>query len=214
MERFNVGPNYGGTGSDSPTQRIGTSGATIVADAHAHFWEANRVGMQGTGQGLWCATVPATGVAPGTALSTAGNPLVLWNPPNSGVVAVIAAARMVFLSGTLGAGTIFYTAGESQVITPSAGTAISPVSNLIGDATAPRVKAYSGATLQNTPQLLAPIMQVTATAPASWSTFKDLLDGEFCVLPGGVFSIQEIGAAGTSPLFIFSFTWEEVPALI
>jgi hypothetical protein len=65
-----------------------------------------------------------------------------------------------------------------------------------------------------TPTILRPAFSTSAflatTAIAPFTQFKDDLQGEFIIQPGTVLVLQGVAAAGTSPLVIFSVTWEEV----
>jgi hypothetical protein len=205
-----VGPQYGGTGSQNDTGRAGISGAQIVADAHGHFFEAVRLGTNATGGGAWSAATAAAGVAPGTALSTTP-PFAIWNPPNSGVMAAILVSRFGLLSGTLGVGTIFYAVVETQTSKPTTGTAINPVNQAVGNQGTSKITAYQGSTLSGTPVALAPAFSLGANPTG---LMKDQVDGEIVLLPGAVLCMQEIGAAGTTPLGFFGMTWEEIPYLL
>jgi hypothetical protein len=214
-DRYVVGPQYGATGSGQDQGRIGISGASIVADGHAHFFEAARLAVSMTGGGLWSAVTGVAGVAPGTALSTTP-PMAVWNPPGSGILASICVTRLGYISGTLGAGTIAYAYVSSQTSKPSTGTALTPSAQALGAQTTPRAQAFQGSTLAATPTILAPayilnaMLATTATQPV---VSKDQVDGEIIILPGGVFVMQGIAAAGTSPLVAFGVTWEEIPFL-
>jgi hypothetical protein len=210
MTKYEVGPLYGGTGSQNDNSRVGITGAQVVADAHGHFFESVRLGTNATGGGVWSATTGAAGVAPGTALSTTP-PFAIWNPPNSGVLASVLVSRFGLLSGTLGVGSIFYAVVESQTSKPTTGTALAPVNQAVGNQGTSKILAFQGATVASTPVALAPAFSLGANPTA---VMKDLVDGEILVLPGSVLCMQEIGAAGTTPLGFFGATWEEVPFLL
>jgi hypothetical protein len=52
---------------------------------------------------------------------------------------------------------------------------------------------------------------LASTAVAPWQIVRDI-NGGIVIAPGGVFSLQGVAAAGTSPLVVFGAFWEEVPA--
>jgi hypothetical protein len=187
--------------------RLGKSGELITGDAHAHFREAVYRGA------VYCASVPVAGVAPGTALSTTP-PLTIWNPPNSGVNADLLKVTMGYVSGTLGAGGMVY-GQAAQLTTPTTGTVIKPSNALLGKLTQGQIQAFSGSTLAATPSLVAPagfnLAASLATTAAAGFQWEDLIDGEFILTPGNVFIMQGLAAAGSTPLVVLSFTWEETP---
>lgn len=177
--------------------------------------------LRASNRDLFVACTPATGVAPGTALSTTP-PLILWNPPDSylqGVggnqnrecTAVIISSRCVFVSGTLGAGNIVY-AVVDQATQPTGGTQLTVQQLGLGPAGSglqPICQAFQGSTLLATPTLLMPAYSINA-APLTGPVMRDYLDGEIVLGPGKALVMQEIGAAGTSPLVQLAFSWLEV----
>lgn len=198
-----VGPIFG---QDGTTQdpRLTKQAALVIGDAHGHFYEATYRGL------LFTACIAAAGVAPGTALGTAP-PLTLWNPPNSGKNLVVTKATAGYISGTLGAGTIVY-AQCPQLTKPSSGTAIVPVSNLIGSLVTAAGQAFTGSTVQATQTIVRPAFILGAFAGGAGEPapgLVDLPDGELIVLPGNALSLQGIAGAGTTPLTLLSLTWQE-----
>jgi hypothetical protein len=155
------------------------------------------------------------GVAPGTALSTTP-PIALWNPPQSAltgaskeVTAIITAARMAYISGTLGAGVVLF-AIVDQTTAPTGGTDLSStIKATHGSPLTPMCKAYQGSTLAGTPAQLFPAFTV-ASSPSGVGLLKDMLEGEIALAPGKALVLQEVGAAGTSPLVQFSLQWLEI----
>lgn len=190
-------------GSEQPVglAREGSVLVTPVANDYVELVRRGRVYVACTG---------AAGVAPGTALSTTP-PFQLWNPPGSNKVLVPIRVRVGYVSGTLGAGTIVL-AGAAQAGTPSGGTELNPVradfvaSHGVG-------RAFQGSTLSTTPTLIQPVAIVGAALATSVffpQICTDDLDGALCVPPGNVLCLQEIGAAGTSPLVLLSLGWAEL----
>jgi hypothetical protein len=197
-----VGPFNAADGS-MVNQRFGRSGEQIVADGHSHFQEAVQRGN------VFTATTGTSGVAPGTALSTTP-PFSLYNPAGSNVNLVVLEAEMLYISGTFGAGVVYYAVNNANgQAAPTGGTTLTPICNKIGSTALPQGKSFQGATLPATPSAFKPAFPVGGN-PSGIVPAKDLVDGAIVVTPGNILSLQEVGAAGTSPLGGFSVTWEEV----
>lgn len=201
-----VGPQVNQDGALKPT-RADRTGALVTGDGHGHFREAVYRGA------CFAASVPVAGVAPGTAFGTTP-PLCLWNPPNSGVNADIWKTLMGYVSGTLGAGGICY--GQSPQLTkPTTGTVIVPVNCLLGKLSGGAIQAFSGSTTASTPTIVRPtgfnLAASLASTAASGFVWEDTVDGELMLLPGNVFVMQGLCAAGSSPLVVMSASWEETP---
>lgn len=185
--------------------RAGRTGELIVTQGHSAFAESALRGA------IMIASNAVAGVAPGTALSTTP-PLALWNPPSSGKNLVILKVGFGYVSGTLGAGSILLAGSTSQTTVPSSGTELTPVCSLFG---MPRGvgRVFTGSTIV-TPTIIRPVFQLGAyLATTAWPPINvvEQIDGELIVTPGTIVCLQEIGAAGSTPLGVFSFTYEEVP---
>ena len=186
--------------------RLDKTSALVNSQAHGSYTEP---ALQSK---LMIACNAAAGVAPGTALSTTP-PLAIWNPPSSGYNLSVLKATVGYVSGTLGAGTIAYAVVPNQTTVPSTGTEIVPQCTNIG---APRGvgRAFSGSTLAASPTLLRPGWTVGAFVSTTALQATDecnLVDGAIIIPPGTALVLQEIGAAGTTPLVIFACEWEEIP---
>jgi len=188
------------------TARGDKTGATVTANVHGQFSETAV-----RGNIMYVSNLVA-GVAPGTAFS-ATPPLTLWNPPSSGKNLAITKISCGYVSGTLGGGCIALGAVPSQVTVPSGGTELTPLCSLIG---APRGvgRGFTGSTVTTTPAILRPMFNMgafvgtTALAPQDCDI---LVDGGIVVAPGSAVSLQGIAGAGTTPLVILGFTYEELP---
>jgi hypothetical protein len=154
------------------------------------------------------------GVAPGTALSTTP-PFCLYNPVNSGKNLVVLRTSLGYVSGTLGAGSLVYASnGAAQPSAPTTGTALVVSINLLGSGGGGVGKAFQGSTLAAAPLIIRPTYTLGAFLATTAAINPPLLDevaGEFIVSPGGVFVMQAVAAAGTTPLMLFGCSWEEVP---
>ena len=173
----------------------------LTADLLPPFYEYGRRGQ------IYVATTAAAGVAPGTAASTTP-PFTLWNPANSGKNLVLLRAKCGVLSGTMGLGTVFWE-GNLQTTQPTTGTALAIRSTRVGDTSSATGQAFQGSTVAATPDLLSPAFQVIDSVP----TALDYVGlGEYIVVPGSALSLEETGAAGSTPLVFFSVVWAEVAA--
>jgi hypothetical protein len=139
----------------------------------------------------------------------------LWNPSGSGRRLKVMRASLGYISGTLGAGTIFYCINNSPTTTlPTGGTAVTPVNCDIGAANNSVAKVGYGQTLPATPTAVRPFASIDAEAAASTPgprIISEDVDGEFVVEPGCGLSLEAAAAAGTSPVMSAGLTWEEVP---
>ncbi len=156
----------------------------------------------------------ATGVAPGTAIGTTGA-FTLANPSGSGVVLVPIVASMGYISGTLGAGVVWYLANTNPSAAAVSGTAITVVKNKLSTASPGNAGlAYTTSTLPAAPTILRPAWSLTAllaTTAVQPYLVKDDLDGEFVIAPGCSLTLHSTAAAGTSPLVVFGCSWVEIP---
>jgi len=101
----------------------------------------------------------------------------------------------------------------SQTTVPSTGSEITPVCSMLG---MPRGvgRAFTGSTLTAIPQIIRPVFNMGAfvtTTPLAPQDCDILIDGGIIVTQGTTLSLQGVAGAGTSPLVILGFTYEEVP---
>lgn len=205
-----IGVATGADGVQEPV-RLDRTLAQVITQGHARYREAVSRGS------CYSISTAVAGVAPGTALSTTP-PMVLWNPPNSGVAVSVIMSTLGYVSGTLGAGTVVYAAmptNTPQQTVPSGGAELSLVTPcLIGGRKANAARAFQGSTIAATPVILRSAY-ILGAALATTATFqaitKDQLDGEYEILPGGLLVMQGVAAAGSTPLVLFGLTWEEIP---
>lgn len=200
-----VGPQVLADGNDADV-RLNKVGALAVADAAARYYEAVSRGN------VYRGSTAVSGVAPGTSIGTTAA-FSLWNPPDSGVNLVLLEVSVGYISGTLGAGTIFFVANTNTNAAATTGTAITAVNALVGKTSAAIGKPLTTATLPATPTLVGPFCSLQAslasTAVAPWQIHR-YLDGSLAVSPGGTLSLEGVTAAGSSPLLVFGVAWEEV----
>lgn len=161
---------------------------------------------------LFGACLPA-GVAPGTAVGTTAA-LVLYNPAGSGVKIALRKVSAGYLSGTLGAGTLFHCVNPTTTQTaPSGGTAVTGLNLDAGRANAPVAAGLVsfGATVVAPTATrpfcsLSPILASSVVQPFQ---LEDDLTDEIILEPGTSYQIQAVAAAGSSPKIVLGIIWEE-----
>lgn len=204
LTEFRVGPGTAQNGTQQPS-RLSTNLAMITQNLSGKFLESV---IQGN---VYVASTAVTGVAPGTAIGTT-SPFTLSNPKGSNKYLVVLRTTIGYVSGTLGAGVVDYVGNLDPAAAAVTGTAIAAVNCLLSLATGVG-KAFTTATLPAAPTVMRPFVSLTAllasTAVQPW-TVVDEVDGEFVIPPGCALSLEGTAAAGTSPLVVFSMTWEEV----
>lgn len=185
--------------------RLGRSGEVVIQELHGVYYEQAKRGN------LFTASVGVAGVAPGTVVGTAAA-FSLYNPAGSGKDIVLLISNLAYLSGTLGAGALFYCQNAIGTVAPTGGTACPTLASNGGAAAGVGV-ALSGSTLPVAPKVIGTMGSLTAmlasTAVQPYA-LKDEIKGLIIVQPGGIFSIQAVAVAGTVPLVILGLAWEEV----
>ena len=186
------------------TARADKTGALVVASVHGGFTES---AVRAT---IMYGTNAVAGVAHGTALSVAP-PLTLWNPPSSGKNLSITKVSMGYVSGTLGGGCVALAVNLAQATVPTTGTEIVPLCSMLG---MPRGvgRVFALSTIAAIPSILRTVFTIGAFAGGTTPAVDTdvLVDGGIVVTPGTCISLQGIATAGTAPLVIFGFTWEEI----
>ena len=186
--------------------RLGHAGEIVVDDAHGRFYEAVYRGN------VYTASTAVAGVAPGTALATTAQCIMLYNPTGNAKNFVLLRSALGYVSGTLGAGSMVY--GTSAQIVATTGTAVTPKNCLLGNAATPTATVTAAAGCTSAPTIVRPAFTLGAFLATTAAVNPPLIDeiaGEFVLIPGNVFVMSGIAAAGTSPLVLASLTWEEVP---
>lgn len=206
-------------GNTPATGRQGKTSEAIVGQAHGKYYEA-------ASRGLLFGACEQSGVAPGTSLGTTAC-LSLYNPIGSGKLVAVKKVSVGYISGTLGAGTIFHcgnmpgNAGTiGAVAQPSGGTSLTIYNRHLGMqvllASAKSIAEVRTGSTVTTPVALRPFCSLQAslasTAVGPWAMTEDV-DGEFVIEPGFCYQLQAIAAAGSTPLVAPGITWEEIPII-
>lgn len=219
IRRGIIGSTPGNTGSPGPaTGRQSRLGGSVVQQELGKYAEA---AMSGN---LFGACDQGSGVAPGTALGTTAC-LSLYNPNGSGKVVLITKVSVGYISGTLGAGTLYHcanvvgdTAAKAAIAQPSSGTALTVYNRRfgvnLGVASAAAVAlARTGSTV-TTPIAIRPFCSLTAllasTAVGLYVVTEDIECG-IAIEPGGCYQLQAVAAAGSTPLVSPGIEWTEIP---
>jgi hypothetical protein len=213
---MSIGPMFLGDGNTPTTGRQGTTGEAIVGHAHGAYHEAASRGV------LFSAQEVGSGSAPGTSLGTTAC-LSLYNPPNSGKKLSIIRVSLGYISGTLGAGTLFHCvntfgAAVTAVAAPTSGTLLVNYMRKIGGqpmlaAGAAVGVARVGSTV-TTPTTLEAFCSfgasLASTAVAPW-IIRDEVKGSIVIDPGFCYQLQAVAAGGSTPLVSPGVVWEEIP---
>src|SRR5437660_10591500 len=122
--RGNTGEAIVGDGEGQAEARFDRLSGLAVTELRQHYAEM-------VARGRAFVAVNTAGAAPGTALATTAGAFALWNPPSSQVNLEIMEAEVVYLSGTLGAGVLYYVTHDYSAVAPT-GTALVPKPLLLG----------------------------------------------------------------------------------
>lgn len=201
-----VGPVLEGIGGEGP-MRLGRQREVIVGQAHGQYHEPASNGV------LFFASNGTGGVAPGTAFSTTP-PMVIWNPPSSGVNISIGQVFLAYVSGTLGAGFMAHGLTLGQTTIPSGGTELTPQQGILSGVRG-KARAFQGSTLVAAPTIIRPSFSMgpalATTAVFPWLAY-DEVQGAIIVPPGVCWAFQGAAlGAGTSPLVSIGVQYEEIP---
>jgi hypothetical protein len=185
--------------------------ALAVGDVHGRYYENASRGL------TFVATTATAGIAPGTAL-TATPPLALVNPAGSGKNIEILKVIFAYVSGTLGAGSLWYCQGLNPTTLPlETAAAIRSCTLLSGVTTNANdvSKAYSGVSLTNTPVIIrssAFSLDAYVGTVTTWNPPNiEEIASSIILTPGAFFAIEGIAGAGTSPLVSLAIEYAVVP---
>jgi hypothetical protein len=179
-----------------------------VQSAHGKYYEAAHRGV------LFAACDTGGGTAVVTSISTTAM-LSLYNPAGSGKRLSVKKVSLGYVSGTLGAGTIYHCInGTNTQAAPSSGTALTPNCSDVGNLGTPVGVAKVGSTVASGTKAYRPFCSSfaeLATTANPLQLIAEDVDGEIVVEPGCSYQVQAVmGAAGTSPVVTLGVTWEEV----
>jgi hypothetical protein len=203
----------GGITADSNSRKISLTRhrATRVSQASGAGYENSARGITFAG----CSAV--AGVAPGTALATTAQALILYNPVGSNINMSLKRLSWSYVSGTFGLGmwhlARYSTLSPSTNVAPG-GTAI-VTARTDGTVIAGKVLAWAAATCTAAPIKHQPLGWVGvidgtgATQLGHQGVYN--FDGSDVCIPGTGLVFTFIGGAGTSPLVVPGALWDEIP---
>lgn len=204
-----VGEGRGGIADGVPSKaRLARTGGVVIVQAHGAYAEAALRGR------LFSACTAVSGVAPGTALGTT-SAWYLHNPLASGVSLSLLRASVGYLSGTLGAGSMYFTTHVGVGVANPSGTAISIRGGNVGAQAPGAGLAFTTATVI-TQVPIRPLMNAGAALASTalgLSPCQDLVDGSILIPPGYGVGIHGVMAGGSTPLVLIGGEWEELPVI-
>ena len=207
------GRNLAGVAQDVA---LGVQGQQLVADLHGKYYEQAKRGS------LWYASTVVAGLAVPISTTTAPT-VMLWNPDQSGVNAVLGRFTASYVSGTSVATSIglsFAARAGSIVATGAAITVFADnvvgtntFNGLFGQGGVPKVRNSSQGTNTVTAgtwfkTLLGESALIATTAMNPYGATYDF-DGEVIIPPG--VAIWVTGAAASGALLAQTLSWVEVP---
>ena len=199
-----VGPAQLTDGTVSPF-RMGKTGELSVGQAHGKYYEA---AVRGTLHYSYCAAIAMSA----SATSALGN--IVWNPPGSGVNAVL--GKWDFANVVTDANALELLLGYSiQATVPGSVTAAVTGPALLGAVGSPtsRCKAYSVATITTAATAIASLAYIYAAIDTvGQGQIQGDFDGAIVVPPGYLVHMMCAVAAGTAGTYS-TLWWEEVPIL-
>ena len=194
-----VGPQLGADGTQLGL-RGGHTGEVVFQELHGRYAETMARGAMFTATNQAAQAVSA-------ALATTYTGLLVYNPPNSGVLVAVNKVKFALTvapAATAAMGLISGFAAGGGVTT---GTTLATVnSNQVGSAKKPSALAYSAATIV-TPVWLTDLLDGFTAAALPAPTPPIDLEGAYGIAPGGFIAIGFL----TAVTGLGSISWEELP---
>ena len=201
-----------GDGQSTLDTRLGQQGESIFTELHGRYYE------QAVRKNLFFSTSKVRATSLG-ATAQIGN--IVWNPPDSGVNLAVTkwTSQIVVSSATctgicLGLGyqttapttvTVADTTGSTFALLSGASFTVLP---------AGKAKAYAIATLLFAP-IDGPVLHHNTAAinTVGMEVIAGDLEGSIVIPPGGIVTLQALGAAAAAAGHTSTIFWEEVPLL-
>ncbi len=205
-----VGPQTQSDGVHA-SLRLGRTGEQVVTELHGRYYEQGVRGL------IYWATMTAGVILPAAA-NTTNNPMTLANPAGSGKNVSLVSFDMEFttLNATVGSGAYGLYVNTNTIAAAVSGTAITPISGIVGSNYVPVAKAFSTSTIPAAPTLLKAfgfklVGGVAAAVPISGNPSMHIdFDGTAILTPGTAITPQLSAADTTNATVLCSFCWEEV----
>jgi hypothetical protein len=200
------------TDGNSYTQLLGRQREQLGADLHGKYYTQALRGALFHGTITTASAIPVTNTTTPT--------MALWNPSNSGKLAVLVRYAAGWAATTEAPGNIqlaWFQSGAAQIATGSlitAFTAATPHNGTLGLGKAPAMKFGSGATVTAATQFIPlGLSHLTTTGTATFGSFTYIVDFDgMIVIPPGVF-VFDVASTATASTYNRTLTWYEVPVL-
>jgi hypothetical protein len=185
--------------------RLGRTGEQIFSELHGRYYEQAVRGKLFMAQAIVTAPVIYT-----TAAGT-GGPL-LWNPPTSGVNAVILAVSMGITVVTTVAAALGLTGNTGQTSAPGSTTAIDGRGNMFLGAANSACTPYRIGTPTTAGAFLLPFASLhTGALTVDTGAFAYVDIGGAMIVPPGSWASIAASATASTTVGTFGLLWEEVP---
>lgn len=206
-----IGPRIGSDGAKSPLT-FDRTGGLRTSSQHGDFYDSAARGN------IYRAGIGGAGIAPGTALATTAQALIIFNPVDSGIMVNVLRFAHAYVAGTFGLG--FWALANYSTLSPStniapAGT-VSVPSQANGGVQVGKALAFNAGTTT--------AAAIFAETLGDWEGVLDgtgatqvgasrvhRFDGTVVQKPGTAAVFTYIGGAGTAPKVAVSAVWEEIP---
>ena len=181
-------------------------GGYQVTQAHGKYAEAVRAGRVFTAHALMGTDAVAFG-------TEAGQEIVLWNPPDSGVDLSILAVSYAHITAATGLGDLGIAGYSPSPTAITETTAITNTACLDGSIRRSQAHAVMTATVVGAELYYLPLLGVgtgAITVPLADRQFFELA-GLIQVPPGGAIAAASCSDVPTAARFVVGVIWEEVP---
>lgn len=200
-----VGPKTFADGFTTDRARLGKAGEVVMQQLHGRHYEQAYRGNLFMAQAIVTAPVIYT-----TAAGT-GGPL-LWNPPSSGVNAVILAVTMGITTVTTVAAALGLTGNTGQTSAPGSTTAIDGRTNLFLGRAAGACTPYRVGTPSTAGGFLLPFASLHTGALTVDNMGVGFVDiGGALIVPPGAWASIAASATASTTVGTFGMIYEEVP---
>lgn len=187
--------------------RGGRNGEGVVMDGHSRYQESSyRLNS------YLCADLGGTPVTTQAGLSATTPALTLWNPLSSGVAMVVNDFSVALTTAPANTTAFWLAVTTGATTAPSATTAATTQSSMMGYSKTPTGACYRVATLTALPIAVRNVGTIVAWgngipgAVFSQVQLNDSIDGKIILYPGTSLSLQTSQVAAVTA----SFSWEEI----
>ena len=199
--------------SDSEVNfRAGKGGQLLTSDLYPPYYQLAKDGR------IHHYSTPDEGIAPGTDVTGTTALCVIGNITGSGIDVSVIDAKLVYESGTLGAGPVYWVRAPNTSDTfPSGTDMLYTPGYMNGNGRPGSIRAVYTATIGATDPTIWRMFagldaSLATTASIGPSVAHDPVDGKLVIAPGWWVAIMGDAAAGTTPLIGISISVMTSPA--